>query len=108
VWKEWVKTGHRRGANKNNVSVTVTIKPGEWEDVGKWMWENRENFTALSCLPFSDHSYVQAPFEDVDEETYNELVGHLHEINLDDVVEVEDVTNLQGEAACSANGCEVT
>lgn len=107
VWKEWVKTGHRKGANKNNVSVTVSIKDGEWKEVGEWMWENRENFTALSVLPFSDHTYIQAPFEDVDEETYNELVGHLHEINLDDVVEVEDVTNLQGEAACSAGGCEV-
>jgi len=108
VWKEWVKTGHRKGANKNNVSVTVSIKDGEWREVGEWMWENRDNFTALSVLPYSDHTYIQAPFEDIDEETYNELVGHLHEINLDDVVEVEDVTNLQGEAACSAGGCEVS
>ncbi len=108
VWKEWVKTGHRKGANKNNVSVTVSIKDGEWKEVGEWMWDNRDNFTALSVLPFSDHTYIQAPFEDIDEETYNELVGHLHEINLDDVVEVEDVTNLQGEAACSAGGCEVS
>ena len=107
VWKEWVKPGHRKGANKNNVSVTVSIKPDEWQEVGDWMWENRENFTALSVLPYSDHSYIQAPFEDITEEQYTELVKTLHTINLDDVVELEDVTNLQGEAACAAGACEV-
>lgn len=107
VWKEWVKPGHRKGANKNNVSVTVSIKPDEWQEVGEWMWENRENFTALSVLPYSDHSYIQAPFEDITEEQYTELVKTLHTINLDDVVELEDVTNLQGEAACTGGACEV-
>jgi ribonucleoside-diphosphate reductase alpha chain len=107
VWKEWVKPGHRKGANKNNVSTTVTIKPGEWEEVGKWMWDNRENFTALSVLPHSDHSYIQAPFEDIDETTYLEAVKVLHSINLDDVVELEDATNLQGEAACAGGACEI-
>lgn len=107
VWKDWVKVGHRKGANKNNVSTTVSIKDGEWEEVGQWMWENRENFTALSVLPFSDHTYVQAPFEDITEEKYNELIGTLHSINLDDVVELGDNTNLQGEAACAAGACEV-
>lgn len=107
VWKEWVKPGHRKGANKNNVSVTVTMKPTEWEEVGKWMWANRDNFTALSVLPFSDHTYIQAPFQDITEEKYNELVKHLHNINLDDVIEVEDLTNLQGEAACAGGACEI-
>ena len=107
VWKEWVKPGHRKGANKNNVSVTVSIKPDEWQQVGDWMWENRENFTALSVLPYSDHSYIQAPFEDITEEQYTELVKTLHTINLDDVVELEDVTNLQGEAACAGGACEI-
>ena len=108
VWKEWVKPGHRKGANKNNVSTTVTIKPGEWDEVGQWMWNNRDDFTALSVLPFSDHSYIQAPFEDIDSVTYEEAVKVLHNINLDDVREVNDETNLQGEAACSAGGCEIT
>jgi ribonucleoside-diphosphate reductase alpha chain len=108
VWKEWVKPGHRKGSNRNNVSTTVTIKPHEWQEVGEWMWSNRDNFTALSVLPHSEHSYMQAPFEDISEEEYESKVKSLHNINLDDVVEVADNTNLQGEAACSANGCEVT
>jgi len=108
VWKEWVKTGHRKGENKNNVSVTVTIKPDEWVGVGEWMWDNRDNFTALSVLPFSEHSYMQAPFEDIDEVQYNEMVGHLHKIDLTKVVEVEDNTDLAGEVACGGGGgCEV-
>jgi ribonucleoside-diphosphate reductase alpha chain len=107
VWKEWVKAGHRKGENKNNVSVTVTIKPDEWVGVGEWMWDNRENFTALSVLPYSDHSYIQAPFEDITEEQYKEMVGHLHKIDLTKVVEVEDNTDLAGEVACGGGGCEV-
>jgi len=107
VWKEWVKPGHRKGANKNNVSVTVTMKPEEWADVGEWMWENRDNFTALSVLPYADHSYVQAPFEDITEEQYTEMVKSLHAINLDDVVELTDDTTLQGEVACGGGACEI-
>lgn len=107
VWKEWVKPGHRKGVNKNNVSTTITIKPNEWEEVGEWMWQNRENFTALSVLPHDDHTYIQAPFEDITEEQYNEMVKHLHSINLDEVVEIEDLTDLQGEAACVGGACEV-
>ena len=115
VWRDWVKAGHRKGENKNNVSTTVTIKPHEWEEVGEWMWNNRESFTALSVLPESLGSYIQAPFEDITEEEYNELVGYLHAIDLTQVLEVEDNTDLQGEVACGgagavegAVGCEVT
>jgi ribonucleoside-diphosphate reductase alpha chain len=107
VWKEWVKPGHRKGANKNNVSTTVTIKPDEWQEVGEWMWANRDSFTALSVLPHSDHTYIQAPFEDITQEKYEELVQSLHAINLDDVVELVDATSLQGEVACGGGACEV-
>lgn len=107
VWKEWVKAGHRKGENKNNVSVTVTIKPDEWVGVGEWMWENRENFTALSVLPYDGGSYIQAPFQDITEDEYNEMVSHLHKIDLTKVIEVEDNTDLAGEVACGGGGCEV-
>ena len=107
VSKEWVKPGHRKGANKNNVSVTVSIKPDEWQEVGEWMWTNRDNFTALSVLPYSDHTYIQAPFEDITEEQYIEMVKVLHNINLDDVIELTDATTLQGEVACGGGACEV-
>jgi ribonucleoside-triphosphate reductase len=107
VWKEWVKPGHRKGENKNNVSVTVSIKPDEWVGVGEWMWDNRDNFTALSVLPWDGGSYIQAPFEDITEEQYKEMISHLHKIDLTKVVETEDTTDLAGEVACGGGGCEV-
>ena len=108
VWGDWVRAGHRKGENKNNVSTTVSIKEDEWDSVGTWMWTNRNMYTALSVLPFDDHTYTQAPFEDCDEETYEQMLQALTEINVDEVTELEDVTDLQGEIACGGGACEVT
>ena len=107
LYKNWIVPGHRKGINKNNVSTTVTIKPHEWEEVGQWMWENRDSFTALSVLPFSDHSYIQAPFQDITEEEYYEKVKVLHEINLDNIIEINDNTVLAENLACASGNCEI-
>jgi len=107
VHLKWVKKGHRSGQNSNNVSATITIKPDEWFEVGEWMWENKNNYNGLSVLPYSEHSYKQAPFEDCDEETYEKLLTTLVEVNLDGVIEIEDNTNLKGEAACAGGACEI-
>lgn len=107
VWSDWVRAGHRKGENKNNVSTTVSIKDDEWDKVGEWMWVNRNMYTALSVLPFDGHTYTQSPFEDCDEETYNEMMETLREVNVDNIIEVEDTTDLQGEVACGGGACEV-
>ena len=107
VSTEWVKTGHWKGQNTHNVSATVTIKDEEWDEVGEWMWENRETYNGLSVLPFSDHTYKQAPFEDCDEETYNEMLKSLLSVDLTNIVEMEDDTDLQGELACAGGACEI-
>jgi len=107
VSTEWVKAGHRKGQNTHNVSATVTIKDDEWKDVGEWMWENRESYNGLSVLPHSDHTYKQAPFEDCDEETYNEMLKLLLEVDLTGVIEMQDDTDLQGELACAGGACEI-
>lgn len=107
VWSDWVRAGHRKGENKNNVSTTVSIKDDEWDAVGNWMWTNRNMYTALSVLPFDDHTYTQAPFEDCDEETYAEMLQSLHEINVDNIVELEDTTEVQDTIACGGGTCEV-
>lgn len=108
VYKNWIVPGHRKGVNKNNVSATVTIKPEEWSDVGSWMWYNRNSFTGLAVLPFNDHTYIQAPFEDITREKYYELVEHIHDINLDKVIETEDNTQLAENLACAGpGGCEI-
>lgn len=104
---EWVKPGHIKGDNSHNISATISIKPEEWQPVGEWMWKNRDYYNGLSVLPFSEHTYVQAPFEECTEEKYNELVASLKEIDLTKVVEETDNTNLTDSVACGGGKCDV-
>jgi ribonucleoside-diphosphate reductase alpha chain len=108
VSTEWVKPGTRNGQNTHNVSATISIKEAEWVDVGEWMWDNRDVYNGLSVLPFSDHSYKQAPFEDCSKETYEALLESLEEVDLTKVIEVDDNTDLSGELACAGGACEIT
>jgi ribonucleoside-diphosphate reductase alpha chain len=104
---QWVKKGHRKGANTNNVSATVSINENEWEQVGNWMWENKDTFNGLSVLPYFGGSYTQAPFEDITEEQFNEMAQHLHNIDLSKIVEFTDDTALMDQAACAGGACEI-
>lgn len=104
---EWVKTGHLKGQNTHNVSCTISVKDDEWEGVGKWMWENRDTFNGISVLPYDGGTYIQAPFEDITEERFNEMMKQLTNVDLSKIVEVDDNTNLSGEIACGAGGCEI-
>ena len=107
VHLEWVKPGHRAGNNTHNVSATVSLKAEEWDLAGEWMWENREHYNGLSVLPYSDHTYIQSPFEDCAEEKYNEMMKSLASVDLSKVIELDDSTNLKSEAACSGGACEI-
>lgn len=104
---EWVRSGHVSGANYHNVSCTINLKPNEWKECGEWMWDNREHYTGMSVIPYDNGSYVQAPFESITEDKYNEMFSLLSEINLDDVIEEEDNTHLTDQVACSGGNCEV-
>ena len=105
---EWIKAGHISGSNYHNVSCTVSLKNSEWFKVGRWMWKNKESYTGISVLPYSDHSYVQPPFEDCSKEKYEEMMSHLHAIDLSQIVEYEDNTTGKDEAACAGGQCLVT
>jgi len=107
VAAEWVKPGHRKGQNTHNVSATVSIKDAEWNDVGEWMWENHDKYNGLSVLPYNGGTYIQAPFEDCSKEKYEVLVQSLKDVDLTQVVENEDNTDLQGELACAGGACEI-
>ena len=104
---QWVKKGHRKGANTNNVSATVSIQEGEWEQVGQWMWDNKDTFNGLSVLPYFGGTYTQAPFEDITEGQFNEMAQHLHNIDLSKIVEFSDNTALMDQAACAGGACEI-
>ena len=51
------------------LTATISIKENEWEEVGEWMWKNKEYYNGLSVLPYDGHSYTQAPFQTTDEKT---------------------------------------
>jgi ribonucleoside-diphosphate reductase alpha chain len=107
VHQEWIKPGHRTGNNAHNVSATVSLKEDEWELAGEWMWENRNHYNGLSVLPYDGGTYTQAPFEDCTKEVYDEMMKALTEIDLTQVVEVEDNTELKEQAACAGGACEI-
>ncbi len=122
---EWINEGHLNGANTHNVSATVSIDKNreyianahgiskgdvyadEWEVVGQWMWENRDVYNGLSVLPYSDHTYSQAPFEDITEEEYNKRITNLHSLDLTKVIEVDDNVEFSQTSACAGAQCEI-
>ena len=104
---EWVRKGYRMGYNANNVSATVSIKDTEWEEVGKWMWDNKASYNGLSVLPYDNGNYKQPPFEDISRERFDALEKSLKNIDLSGVLEHEDETDLQAEAACAGGSCVI-
>lgn len=104
---EWVKPGHVKGDNSHNISATVSIKPEEWEQVGNWMWDNREFYNGLSVLPQDLGTYIQAPFTECTKEEYEKLIAVLTEVDLTKVVEEQDNTSLTENIACGSGKCEV-
>lgn len=91
-------------------SMTCYYTDSEFLDVGNWIWNNFDEVSGVSFLPYDDHIYPQAPYEPVNEEKYNELVAAMPEsidwTRLQDF-EVEDHTTGLQELACSAGGCEI-
>jgi len=107
VATEWVKAGHRNGSNSHNVSATISLREHEWDAAGEWMWENRKAYNGLSVLPYNGGSYIQAPFEDITEDDYDQMMESLKDVDLGMVVELDDNTNLTGELACAGGTCEI-
>ena len=105
---DWVKEGHRTGSNTHNVSATISLKEDEWDKAGKWMWNNREHYNGLSVLPYNGGTYTQAPFEDITKKKFEQLVKLLQDVNLENVIESTDETDLSGELACAGGSCEIT
>ena len=107
VATEWVNSGHRKGSNSHNVSATISLREHEWDPAGEWMWENRNYYNGLAVLPYNGGTYKQAPFEDITKEKYEEMMESLTNVDLSNVVELDDNTDLSGELACSGGNCEI-
>lgn len=103
---EWVAAGHVNGNNNHNVSCTISLKDDEWWKCAEWMWDNRMFYNGISVLNYDGGTYIQAPFEDITEEKFNEMVQHLHAIDLTQVIEGDDNTAAKDQAACAGGACE--
>ena len=91
-------------------SVTISVKEHEWMDVGAWVYENFDEVSGISFLPFSEHTYQQAPYQDIDKDKYTELFARMPDTvdwSLLPEFEKEDNTSGGRELACSAGVCEV-
>ena len=91
-------------------SVTISVKEEEWVDTASWVYNNFDDISGISFLPFSDHTYKQAPYQDCSEEEYQELYSKMPK-NVDwtglSDYEQQDYTAGSQELACSAGVCEV-
>ena len=92
-------------------SVTISVKEHEWLEVGAWVYENFDYMSGVSFLPFNDHTYKQAPYQDCNELEYHDLKEKMPKIvdwNLLGEYEKSDMTIGSQELACSAaGGCEI-
>ena len=91
-------------------SVTISVKEEEWMKVGTWLYDNFDIASGVSFLPFADHTYQQAPYQDIDADEYLEWSGRVPS-SLDwekfSMYEKEDNTSGTRELACTADACEV-
>ena len=90
------------------MSATISLKKHEWDEAGKWMWDNRECYNGLAVLPYDGGSYTQAPFEDITEREFNKRVKLLNDVDLSKIIETTDETDLSGELACAGGSCEIS
>ena len=91
-------------------SVTISVKEHEWLEVGAWVYEHFDQMSGVSFLPFSDHTYRQAPYQDCTKEQYEEAMQSMPKnVSWDTLSEYEqqDMTTSSQELACVAGGCEI-
>ena len=95
---------------EHNQSVTITVKEHEWPEVGGFVWKHLNELCGVSFLPFSDHIYKQAPYQDCTEDEYNKLLKNMP-TNVDwsklSEYEKTDQTENQQTLSCSAGGCDI-
>ncbi len=106
--KLWLKL--KQNWAEHSVSITVYVKEDEWLEVGAWVYDNFDHLTGVSFLPYSEHSYEQAPYQPVSEKEYNAALSEFpSSINWNElsIYEQEDNTEGAQTLACTAGGCEI-
>ena len=102
---------YQRAWCEHKPSITVSVRDEEWMEVGAWVWEHFDEVSGISFLPYSDHTYKQAPYQDATKEEYEEALSKMPEKiywEMLTVYETEDGTSGSQTLACSSDaGCEV-
>jgi ribonucleoside-diphosphate reductase alpha chain len=88
-------------------SVTISVEEKDWPSVGAWTWENFSEISGVSYLPYDGGTYRQAPYEECDEQTFNNLKSSIPRINWEDFKENTDNVEGAQQLACSAGSCEI-
>tara|TARA_X000001382_G_scaffold66293_2_gene46038 strand:- start:9207 stop:11123 length:1917 start_codon:yes stop_codon:yes gene_type:complete len=92
-------------------SVTITVRDNEWLDVGAWVYKNFDDISGISFLPHSDHTYAQAPYQEISKEEYTKFLKAMPTSDIDwsklSNYEKDDNTTGHKELACTAGVCEV-
>lgn len=89
-------------------SVTISVKDEEWPDVIAWVWKYFDELSGVSFLPFSDHTYAQAPYEDCTRQEYEAMLSLIPSVvDFTQMIEERDVTEGSQTLACVAGQCEV-
>ena len=91
-------------------SVTISVKENEWMEVGAWVYEHFDWMSGVSFLPFSEHTYRQAPYQDCTEQEYNDLKAKMPiDVDWNELAkyETQDMTIGSQELACVAGNCEI-
>lgn len=94
---------------EHNPSITVYVREHEWMQVGAWVYDHFDDVVGIAFLPYSDHVYAQAPYQEVSKEEYESLLAKMPEtIDWSEMKEVQDNTTGSQELACAGGVCEVT
>jgi ribonucleoside-diphosphate reductase alpha chain len=88
-------------------SVTISVEEKDWPAVGAWTWENFDEISGVSYLPYDGGTYRQAPYEECSEDDYNKLKESIPKINWNDLKENTDNVEGAQQLACSAGVCEI-
>jgi ribonucleoside-triphosphate reductase (thioredoxin) len=101
---------YQRSWCEHKPSVTINVKKDEWFEVGAFVYKHFDEMSGVSFLPFNEHTYQQAPYQDCDKETYEALLETMP-VSIDwtklSDYEQEDNTAGSQTLACSGDSCEI-
>jgi len=91
-------------------SITVSVKEDEWMEVGAWVYKHFDECSGISFLPYSEHTYVQAPYQEVTKDQYEDMLSKMPKTidwNALSLYELEDSTTGTQALACVSGECEI-